>query len=207
MSFTTKALLRQHYRHLRHQLSLEQKTFSSQAITNIFFNNFFWISRSMPRDGESGAKKNISVYLAHDGEINLQPLIEALWEKQHNIFLPVLDSMTRQLRFVLYSSVTAMKKNQYGIDEPEDVSTCILPHDLDIVLLPLVAFDNAGTRLGMGKGYYDKSFSFCREKHNKPQLIGVAYECQRCLSLPADEWDVPLDGILTETTLLKFKEA
>ena len=69
---------------------------------------------------------------------------------------------------------------------------------LDLVLVPLVAFDRRGTRLGMGAGYYDRFFgSIARAL--RPRIVGVAHEVQRSAAdLPAAAWDVPLDGVLTE---------
>jgi len=215
MSLTViKKSLRQHYRHLRRELSLEHKTFSSQVVSHIFFNHFVWIPRSRSRDDEPVIKKNderfikknIAVYLAFDGEIDLHYLIEALWQTDHLIFLPALHPHTHELSFVRYCPSTIMKKNQYGILEPENATECISPEDLDVVLMPLVAFDYKGTRLGMGKGYYDKSFAFCRSSPVKPMLVGVAYECQYCETLPANAWDVPLDGIMTEKKFILLGE-
>jgi len=75
---------------------------------------------------------------------------------------------------------------------------------LDIALVPLVAFDDYGRRLGMGGGYYDRTFAYLRHREHwrRPKLIGVAFEFQRVAELPAQPWDVPLDGIITEKGLL-----
>lgn len=191
----TKNSLRQHYRHLRRQISLEQQAAAAQSISRLFFKEF------------SPRQKNIAVYLAHDNEISLDNLIAELWQTECFVFLPVLDSDGQTLYFVRYCASTVMKKNRYNIAEPDNKSEFILPNELDIVLMPLVAFDNNGVRLGMGKGYYDKSFSFCRYPHDKPQLIGVAYQCQHYEALPTDEWDVPLDGVMTEKKLILLNES
>ena len=72
--------------------------------------------------------------------------------------------------------------------------------DLDLVLVPLVAFDDRGNRLGMGGGYYDQTFAFLsqRQHYRRPTLLGVAYEFQRLVALPVQAWDIPLDGVATE---------
>jgi len=72
------------------------------------------------------------------------------------------------------------------------------------VLVPLVAFDDAGNRLGMGAGYYDRSFAFRRAAPSPPLLVGVGYEFQRVPALAAQPWDVPLDAVLTERGLQRF---
>ena len=190
-----KNSIRNHYRHIRRQIPIEQKLSSAQSIAQLFLKNI------LPY------QKNIAVYLARDGEIDLQFLIEQLWKTECSVFLPVIHADAQQLCFVRYRSSAIMKKNQYNIDEPENIAEFILPEALDIVLMPLVAFDYNGVRLGMGKGYYDKSFSFCRYPHMKPLLVGVAHQCQYCETLPTEEWDVPLDGIVTEKKLILFNES
>jgi 5-formyltetrahydrofolate cyclo-ligase len=77
---------------------------------------------------------------------------------------------------------------------------------LDVILMPLVAFDGQGNRLGMGAGYYDRTLAFLRHRRHwrKPRIIGLAYEFQRMPALPAEPWDVPLDGIITEAGFYKI---
>ena len=74
------------------------------------------------------------------------------------------------------------------------------------MLVPLVAFDGAGNRLGMGGGFYDRTFAYLRTRAvwKRPQLIGVAYEFQRLEALPVQTWDIPLQGIATEKRLYNF---
>lgn len=189
----TKVSIREYYRQRRRLISPTEKINSSQALAQFFIDNFDY------------HKKNIAVYLANDNELDVQFLVEILWKKESHVFLPVINLTTQHLQFAAYSSSTMMKENQYGISEPES-HLFIPPENLDIVLMPLVAFDKTGTRLGMGKGYYDKSFAFCREAQAKPVLIGVAYSCQYCDKLPVDDWDVPLASILTEKKLIMLNE-
>lgn len=183
----TKSSLRQYYRNLRRCISAQEKTQASQAVAEAFLSylqlqkkNFF----------------KIAVYLAHDGELDLQPLINKLWQLNYLVYLPVLDA--EAMHFVLYDVNSVMQKNRYGIEEP--MGEFINRDELEFVLMPLVAFDKTGARLGMGKGYYDKTFSnscLC-------ELIGVAYSCQCAKKLSVDVWDVPLDGILTEKEFIFF---
>ena len=91
-----------------------------------------------------------------------------------------------------------MLRNFFGLLEPEPTAPVIAPQDLSCVFMPLVAFDDKGNRLGMGKGYYDRTFAFVNDKSAKgPELIGLAHECQRVENLEAADWDVPLGGIIT----------
>ncbi len=183
----TKVLLRKKYRNLRRSIAAEDKIHAACSISNIFLDYL-------------NKEKKIAVYLARDGELDLSFLINELWQQNIFTFLPVIDSANDTLKFAEYSSTTSMQKNYYGIDEPAtDFFTPL--QSFDIVLLPLVAFNRDGARLGMGKGYYDKALAFKSKKITSPLLIGVAYACQESGDLMADSWDILLDGVLTEREL------
>ncbi len=100
-----------------------------------------------------------------------------------------------------------MRVNQYGITEPDPDSTQLVCRGrLDLVLVPLVAFDGNGNRLGMGAGYYDRTFHFLRHRRHwlKPRLVGLAFDMQRVADLQPAAWDVPLNAVVTETGLTRF---
>lgn len=166
----------------------------------------------------------VACYLANDGEVSLAPVIEALWQRKKMACLPVLFGFgsgpgpgpgpssssgfgNRLMHFAPYVSGSPMLDNQYGIPEPDiAIRHQIKPMGLDIVLMPLVAFDQQGNRLGMGGGYYDRSFSFLKrgKSSRRPRLIGVAYDFQEIEKLASDSWDVPLDAVVTESRLIKI---
>ncbi len=151
----------------------------------------------------------VACYLANDGEISLTPVIDALWQRKKTACVPVIASSfnRRKINFAPYYSNTEMQDNQYGIAEPAvGIADQIKPMSLDIVLMPLVAFDAKGNRIGMGGGYYDRSFSFLLRGagRKKPRLIGVAYDFQEIDALLSESWDVPLDAVVTETRLIKI---
>ena len=156
---------------------------------------------------------NVACYLANDGEVSLYRVIDALWLRKKTVCLPVLFGFgnasfgKRIMHFASYDKNSCMKPNQYGISEPDiPISHQLKPIELDIVLMPLVAFDLNGNRLGMGGGFYDRSFSFLmrRKSNKKPRLIGVAYDFQEIETLDSDSWDVPLDAVVTESRLIKI---
>ncbi|WP_159287438.1 5-formyltetrahydrofolate cyclo-ligase, partial [Klebsiella pneumoniae] len=103
----------------------------------------------------------IALYLANDGELNTQPLIEWLWQQGKQVYLPVLHPFAKgHLLFLHYHTHTPMDKNRYGIAEPKLDQRLICPvRELDIIGTPLVAFDQSGQRLGMGGGYYDRTLA------------------------------------------------
>ena len=98
------------------------------------------------------------------------------------------------------------KKNKYGIREPES-PTLVDANCLDVVLMPLVGFDRTGNRIGMGGGFYDRTFQFLSgRKKTKPLLIGLAYSIQEVANIPNRPWDIPLNFIATENEIICAKQ-
>ena len=143
--------------------------------------------------------RHIATYLAADGEIDPWPLTHKLWSSGKTLYLPVLAPFSRQrLWFARYTPGDALAANRYGIPEPV-VRELIKPWALDLILTPLVAFDTTGHRIGMGGGYYDRSFAFRKDPARRtPVLIGVAHELQKVDHIEPESWDVRLDRIVTD---------
>lgn len=118
--------------------------------------------------------------------------------------LPVLQP-GKALRFAPWRPGDPLVNNRYGIPEPDVAPASTLdPAELVLALVPLLGFDRAGHRLGMGGGYYDRSFAFRRARPGPPWLVGVAYACQEAEALVAETWDVDLDALATEREWLAF---
>ena len=147
----------------------------------------------------------LAVYLARDAELDPAPLVVAARGEGKEVYLPVLAG-ERFLHFQLYTPDRELRPNIFDIPEPiDDPNTALRPEEFDLVLAPLVGFDPRGHRLGMGGGYYDRSFAFLRDRSiKKPVLVGLAYECQKVDELPAEEWDVPMAGVVTEQQFYAF---
>jgi len=145
--------------------------------------------------------QHCACYLAMASEFNCFDMITLIWANQKKCYLPILTP-EKKLKFGLYQQYDVLQMNRYHILEPV-VDYLVAAADLDLVILPLVGFDKSGHRLGMGGGYYDRSFEFIKNshRHKKPFLLGVAYACQEIEQLEADPWDIPLNGILTEKNL------
>jgi len=145
-------------------------------------------------------KSHIGIYLSNDSELDTSLLIKELWSINHHLYLPVIHPFNgTTLYFQRYEENSPMRANRYGILEPKLNCSQICPlQDLDYLLMPLVAFDNHGNRLGMGGGFYDKTLArYHKENWQTPQLIGLAHQCQHVESLPVEPWDVPLNFIIT----------
>jgi 5-formyltetrahydrofolate cyclo-ligase len=137
--------------------------------------------------------RHVALYLATDGEIDLEPVARLCWRTGKAVYLPRIDS-DGMMRFARFNRGDRRAWHKFGIQQPLSNARVIDPERLDIVFVPLVAFSSGGLRLGMGGGYYDRTFAGCRGDH----LVGVAHSCQREEQLPRDDWDVPMARILTE---------
>ena len=150
--------------------------------------------------------QRIGFYLPQGGEFDIHPLLDHALMMKRQCYLPVLPRRGRVMRFGRVGRHTRMTKNRYGIPEPMD-ARALRANQLDLLLMPLVGFDQQGYRLGMGGGFYDATLAFMHHRRlwRKPRLVGIAYDCQRVASLPHDPWDMPLDAVLTERRLYRFK--
>lgn len=149
--------------------------------------------------------QHIALYMACDGEIDPQPLAERLWRMGKHTYLPVLrPDKPGELWFVAYGAGTQLQANRYGILEPDFRGAQRLPAArLDMALMPLVGFDRRGARLGMGGGYYDRSFAFKQQRPaGRPYLVGLAHACQEVDALAVASWDIPLFAIATDKALI-----
>lgn len=150
--------------------------------------------------------RNIAAYLAVQGEMPVDPVIDAAWALGKPVYVPRLCG--QHLEFLHYTPHTRVTPNRFGIPEPElTTGSRINARFLDLVLTPLVAFDIHGGRLGTGGGFYDRTFEFLRHRRHwlRPTLLGVAYEFQKVPVVPLESWDVPLHGVVTDASILEFQ--
>ncbi len=154
----------------------------------------------------------IAGYWACDGELDPMPLLEGAWAANKEVYLPVLvDTPPQSLRFAPYRPGLPLRRNRFDIPEPDvPPSEWLEPAQLNLVLTPVVAFDQTGTRLGMGGGFYDRCFAFLRDpdyRGPRPLLLGLGYESQKTGDhLVRQSWDVPLDAAVTEDALYVFAQ-
>ena len=163
------------------------------------------LEKQLSQCGLFKRSKRIAAYLATDGEIDPVFIIKNAWHRKKKVYLPVLAPFSSRLYFASYSANCKMKLNRYGIAEPDvHPKLWLKPRQLDLILMPLVGFDNAGNRLGMGGGYYDRSLSFYRFRKiaYRPRLIGLAHQLQHIEKLPSQKHDIPLQLIATEQQLI-----
>ncbi|KIQ57557.1 MULTISPECIES: 5-formyltetrahydrofolate cyclo-ligase [Pseudomonas] len=146
--------------------------------------------------------RHIALYLPNDGEIDPRLLLRAAQRRGKATYLPVLSSWPRtKMVFQRIRPGEQLHPNRFRILEPRiDIARQRKVWALDLVLLPLVGFDDAGGRLGMGGGFYDRSLAYLarRRQWRKPTLLGLAHECQKVDRLAQASWDVPLQGTVSD---------
>jgi 5-formyltetrahydrofolate cyclo-ligase len=149
----------------------------------------------------------VAGYWAVGGEVSLHRVVPPLLRREQTYLLPVLSpDGDPSLRFAPWRPGAAVAPNRYGIPEPQCApEELVEAAEIELVLLPLVAFDRRGHRFGTGAGYYDRTFAFLREVERPalPLLVGVAYAFQEVEALPAEAWDIPLDFVATEHELIE----
>ena len=141
--------------------------------------------------------KCLGGYYPFNCEIDDLEILELLEKKKYQISLPIIKK-NNQMDFFKWSNNDPLKINKYGIPEPIS-SEIFYP---DILLIPLVGFDNDLNRLGYGGGFYDRYIKKI-EKNNKVIKIGLAFSYQKLESLPINQHDKKLDFIITEKEILK----
>jgi len=146
----------------------------------------------------------VALFLSFDGELDTTPLIRALWRAGKSVYLPVLHPFSKgHLLFLRYAENSHLVMNRLKILEPKLDVRDVLPLDkLDVLITPLVAFDEQGQRLGMGGGFYDRTLQNWQQHGVRP--VGLAHDCQLVTSLPAEEWDIPLPAVVTPSRLWEW---
>jgi 5-formyltetrahydrofolate cyclo-ligase len=184
-----KRVLRKTLRSRRHALSARAQRAAAAGLV-----------KQVVRHPDYPRTRRIALYWANDGEIDLNPLMQRLIGDGKSVFLPVLnplDPVRPHLWFCRWQPGEPMRPNRFGIAEPKS------PHriptwSLDWVLLPLVGFDAEGGRLGMGGGFYDRTFAHEQRWPRQPRRLGVAHDCQRVNAIPQEGWDLPLASVITD---------
>jgi len=142
----------------------------------------------------------VSGYMAFREEADPGQLLQALEQRGHVIALPAIVARAQPLRFHRWNATDALQDHAYGVKEPLGSAEMVVP---DVLLVPLLAFDASGFRLGYGGGYYDRTLAALRAM--KPILaIGIAYAGQEVDAVPHDGHDQKLDGLLSESGLRNF---
>ena len=134
----------------------------------------------------------VGFYASIDWEIDLQELSELCLDSQRVVALPRWNASQSQFEFAVVDALEQLQPGRYGIMEPESECRALLPQELELVLVPGLAFSRKGDRLGRGAGYYDRLL-----KHNRGTRWGVCHAFQLVSGVPRQEWDVRMDAVIT----------
>lgn len=181
-----KTALRNAIKQVRSKISAPYRTISSNQICNRI--------RSLEQYRRA---KRIALYFAANGETDLTNLWNSAPLHGKFCYFPALnDDLT--LSFLPATPKTPFKKNRYGILEPDVSFDLAIPlEELNLIIMPLVAFDFRCTRIGMGAGYYDRTLKNIKNV----TLLGVAYQFQRVDFIEPQPWDIPLDAVITQKAI------
>jgi len=177
----TKAALRQKAKEVRLLLSPSQIADYSRSITERLLDIL---------DGFA----TVMVYAAKAPEVETSGLIAELNRRGVRVVVPIIERETHTLRLSYLPDPSVLVPSTFNVPEPIGHELPARPEDVEVVVLPMLAFDAEGNRLGYGAGYYDRFL--CRYPH--PQKIGIAFSCQQAESIPTDQNDVKMDWIVTE---------
>lgn len=188
-----KQSIRKYIRSIRRNLTYQEQYIAAQLLTNkIITTNH--IHRLM----------HIGIFISIDGEINTTLLIKTLLLMKKKIYLPIVPiSNIQYLSFSKYTLSTPLVRNHLNTYEPQQNTTSTIPIKLlDIMFIPLVAFDKNGNRLGMGHGFYDRTLRKYPALLYSYIPIGLGYDFQEIPTqlLPTEKWDIKLPEIITPST-------
>lgn len=165
---------------LRAQSEIERQRKSAQIL------------RELLKQKEFKKAKRIMFYITFAQEVDTQEMIKEARKQNKEIFIPICDSKTKTLTPCLFKEESQLRKGAYGVAEPAEVVPFSIDK-LDLVIVPGLAFDKAGNRLGRGKGYYDR---FLEHRFRKAPSIGLAFDFQILPNLTYTSKDARVDKIL-----------
>ncbi|WP_428865203.1 5-formyltetrahydrofolate cyclo-ligase [Clostridium sediminicola] len=179
-----KNKLRKEMMNLRENINIEDKKIKDKIIfEKIIYDKTFLDAKS------------IFTFVSFKNEVNTHKLIKYSLAKGKSVYVPKVNSINKSMKAIKINSLDELKKSNYGILEPIAEANKFAEDKIDLIIVPGLAFDKNGGRLGYGGGYYDKFF---QDGNMKAYKMGLAYSFQVVDQVPVNEYDVMLDGIVTD---------
>lgn len=169
---------------IRNSISIDEKADFDKSIINKV------ISSTIYKEA-----KSLFIYVSFGSEVDTHRIIELAIKDNKSVYVPKVINRIEGMAAVKIGSLSELKASSFGILEPESIQETGKPWEFDLILIPGLAFDSRGGRLGYGAGYYD---SFLKEVRPETQKIGLAYSCQIIEEVPMEKQDVFIDQIITE---------
>lgn len=180
-----KDAIRKQILQARNKLSVEEVCLLSEKIFNNLRNHSFFCNSA-----------HVMVYLDFKNEVKTDSIINYCLENNKKVYIPICIPETHELCISRITSLKELQSGHFGIREPKAEYIRLSDSSLvDLVLVPGVVFDSSGNRIGFGAGYYDR---FMRRLESGVIKVGLAYAFQIADSIPSDEYDIPMDYIVTE---------
>ena len=186
--FNEKKILRKEILTKRKNIDIVEKEKMDRKILDKFYESKYY------REA-----KNIFIYISYDSEINTKEIINKALKDNKKIYVPRTEFKTRLMDAVEITSLDNLIESEYGILEPSAEEPHINPNELDLIVVPGVAFDRNGGRMGYGAGFYDRYFKkINKDNIKKIKKLALAYDFQILEKIPMNEQDVPVSYIITE---------
>lgn len=144
--------------------------------------------------------KVVAAYLPIRGELDIRSACGVLAQRGHRLCLPIITGKGKPLIFREWRMDEPLVQGRYGIAVPQETQPLLEP---DFSLVPLLAFDEEGRRLGYGAGYYDYTIHAARARKPDAFFMGVAFDVQKMKQVPAGPYDESLDAVVTESGVVR----
>jgi len=143
----------------------------------------------------------LMIYASKPLEVNTKALIVHLISRGKTVVVPIIEKDTKTLRLSYLKDPDVLQESTFHVPEPVGCELPARASDIKTVIIPMLAFDKKGNRLGYGAGYYDRFLSL----HPHLTRIGIAFSCQEVEEIPADETDAGMDIIVTDTCIISCR--
>lgn len=190
MDIPTKAEIRKFIIDKRDTLDVEQKETWDKIIFKSIIGSGFYIKSSV-----------IFTFVSFRSEVNTHRLINHALEEGKTVCVPKIKSKQKGIEVFKIDSLLELEPGYFGVPEPSDKCPGVDINDIDLILMPGLAFDREGRRLGYGGGFYDR---FLTQMDRTVSKIAPAYNFQVLGKVPADPWDARIDGIVTNEEVINI---
>lgn len=193
--FEDKKRLRKEILDKRNNMDVNIKKELDKCIFNRFYESSYY----------KNANK-IFIYISNNSELDTKEIINKALEEEKEIFVPRTEYKTKAMDAVKITSLDNLEESRYGILEPSIDKESIDPNELDLIVVPGVAFDCCGGRMGYGAGFYDRYFKKINEKSSvRTKKLALAYEMQILNKVPMNEFDMTIDYIFSENQIINCR--